>query len=164
MAVASAGPHASFAPYSRQITMPAPHHSIFYKPDVLPNAQPTVSRHWRQKQTSNEVQGFYWPRSAVLVPVDFVNGAQDEPQSVTNQLCSLLPQLQHYNKQAQKHLRVKDIKSKIGHRVTSINQSDWWDCCSRSRCTDSPSNVRVNQWLKYKFGGPGTLKKFGALL
>jgi len=45
MAVASAGPYASFAPYSRQITMPAPHHSIFYKPDALPNAQPTVSRH-----------------------------------------------------------------------------------------------------------------------
>jgi len=25
--------------------MPAPHHSIFYKPDALPDAQPTVSKH-----------------------------------------------------------------------------------------------------------------------
>jgi len=33
---------------SRQITMPAPHHSVFYRPDALPAAQPTVSKHWRQ--------------------------------------------------------------------------------------------------------------------
>jgi len=38
----------SFAPHSRQITMPVPHHSIFYGPDALPDAQPTVSKHWRQ--------------------------------------------------------------------------------------------------------------------
>jgi len=48
VAVASAGfaPHLqSFAPHSRQITMPIPHHSIFYGPDALPDAQPTVSKH-----------------------------------------------------------------------------------------------------------------------
>ena len=44
MAVASAGPYAS-APRSRQITMPAPHHSVFYRPDALPAAQPTASKH-----------------------------------------------------------------------------------------------------------------------
>ena len=33
------------APSFRQITMPAPHHSIFYRPDALPAAQPTVSKH-----------------------------------------------------------------------------------------------------------------------
>ena len=35
------------APCSRQITMPAPHHSVFYRPDALPATQPTVSKHWR---------------------------------------------------------------------------------------------------------------------
>ena len=35
------------APRSRQITMPAPHHSVFYRPDALPAAQLTASRHWR---------------------------------------------------------------------------------------------------------------------
>jgi len=30
----------SFAPHSRQITMPVPHHSIFYGPDAVPDAQP----------------------------------------------------------------------------------------------------------------------------
>ena len=32
---------------SRQITTPAPHHSVFYRPDALPTAQPTESKHWR---------------------------------------------------------------------------------------------------------------------
>ena len=28
--------------------MPAPHHSIFYRPDALPDAQPTATKHWRK--------------------------------------------------------------------------------------------------------------------
>ena len=38
------------APSSRQITMPAPHHTGFYRPDALPAAQPTASKHWRQER------------------------------------------------------------------------------------------------------------------
>ena len=33
------------APRSRQITMPAPHHSVFYRLDALPAMQPTASKH-----------------------------------------------------------------------------------------------------------------------
>ena len=33
------------APCSRQTTTPAPHHSVFYRPDALPAAQPTASKH-----------------------------------------------------------------------------------------------------------------------
>ena len=33
------------APCSRQSTMPVPHHSVFYRPDALPAAQPTASKH-----------------------------------------------------------------------------------------------------------------------
>ena len=33
---------------SRQITTPALHHSDFYRPDALPAAQPTESKHWWQ--------------------------------------------------------------------------------------------------------------------
>jgi len=40
------------APCTRQTTMPAPHHSVFYRPDALSAAQPTVSKHWRQNTTS----------------------------------------------------------------------------------------------------------------
>jgi len=35
------------APRSRQITIPAPHYSVFYRPDALPVTQPTASNHWR---------------------------------------------------------------------------------------------------------------------
>ena len=38
------------APRSRQTTTPTRRHSIFYRPGVLPDAQPTVSEHWRYKQ------------------------------------------------------------------------------------------------------------------
>ena len=37
------------APHSKQMTTPALHHSVVYRPDALPAAQPTASRHWRQK-------------------------------------------------------------------------------------------------------------------
>ena len=43
----------------RQITMPATHHSVFFRPDALPVAQPTVSKHWRQstrKRTRRKTQ------------------------------------------------------------------------------------------------------------
>jgi len=43
------------APRSRQITMPAPHHSVFYRPDALPATQPTASKHWRQSWSTNIV-------------------------------------------------------------------------------------------------------------
>jgi len=33
------------APRTRQITTPATHHSVFYRPDALPAAQPTASKH-----------------------------------------------------------------------------------------------------------------------
>ena len=31
---------------SRQTTTPVPHHSVFYRPDALPAAQPTASKHY----------------------------------------------------------------------------------------------------------------------
>ena len=43
------------APHSKQITTPAPHHSVFYRPDALPAAQPTVSTvftHFKNSFTS----------------------------------------------------------------------------------------------------------------
>jgi len=40
------------APRSRQITTPAPRHSVFNRPDALPAAQPTASKHWRQVETN----------------------------------------------------------------------------------------------------------------
>ena len=41
------------APHSRQITTPALHCSVFYRPDALPAAQPTASKHWRHTHPFN---------------------------------------------------------------------------------------------------------------
>jgi len=35
----------------QKITMPAPHHSDFYRPDALPDTQPTASKHWGNRTT-----------------------------------------------------------------------------------------------------------------
>ena len=45
---------------SRRITVPAPHHSVFYRLDALPAAQPTASKHWRNSSSasSNDLE---WP-------------------------------------------------------------------------------------------------------
>ena len=42
------------APRSRQITMPAPNHSVFYRPEALPAARPTVSMHWTHVANNND--------------------------------------------------------------------------------------------------------------
>jgi len=47
--------HSSVLQITRQITMPAPHHSVFTGricPDALSAAQPTASKHWRQNKWS----------------------------------------------------------------------------------------------------------------
>ena len=35
--------------------MPAPKHLVFYRPDALPAAQPTESKHWRQKYNMQNI-------------------------------------------------------------------------------------------------------------
>ena len=50
------------APRSRQITMPAPHHSVFYRLDALPAAQPTASKHWRHKHSALSCLSHYFAR------------------------------------------------------------------------------------------------------
>jgi len=50
-------------PRSRQITMPAPHHSVFYRPNTLPATQPTTSRQLFRHTTSqlhNYRRRGYW--------------------------------------------------------------------------------------------------------
>ena len=39
---------------SWQITTPTPHHPVFYRSDALPAAQPTASKHWRQKKLKSK--------------------------------------------------------------------------------------------------------------
>ena len=48
------------APRCRQITTPAPHHSVFYRPDAFPAAQPTASKHWRLISRDTETYNWLW--------------------------------------------------------------------------------------------------------
>ena len=45
---------------SRQITMPAPQHSVFYRPDALHATQPTASKHWRHKLVMKCYRNLRW--------------------------------------------------------------------------------------------------------
>ena len=53
---------------SRLITTPAHHHSVFYRPDALPAAQPTASKHCY----STTSQQKHWEQSNWLTPSDTI--------------------------------------------------------------------------------------------
>jgi len=61
------------APRSRQITMPAPHLSDFYRPDALPATQPTAWKHWRRNHYN--INNVYFPLQFLRFQFseDFVN-------------------------------------------------------------------------------------------
>jgi len=44
------------APRARQISKPAPHYSVFYRPDALPATQPTVSKYRQTSMIYNNYQ------------------------------------------------------------------------------------------------------------
>jgi len=54
--IVSSGALNSTPTKSRQITMLAPHHSVFYRPDALPAAQPIASMHWRHYRANNQLK------------------------------------------------------------------------------------------------------------
>ena len=71
------------APRFRQITTPAPHHSVFYRPYALPAAQSTASQHWRcninsYKKTLCTDRQFHRPRPAPLSAAAWTSSRQSE--------------------------------------------------------------------------------------
>jgi len=64
------------APRFRQITTPAPHHSVFYRPDALPAAQPTASKHWRDKMVrihnKNARNNLLYNKRYLLLPISIM--------------------------------------------------------------------------------------------
>ena len=73
------------APCSRQITMPAPHRSVFYRPDALPATQPTVSKHWRRalKETLSSYLS-QWP--GLILSLYYWTGWLSEPPTPVSQI------------------------------------------------------------------------------
>jgi len=78
VSVASAGPYASLhlAPDRQPRQHLTSHHSVFYRPDALPAAQPAASKHWRppQRRISYLFQGchrsvMFWTPIAADMPI-----------------------------------------------------------------------------------------------
>ena len=72
------------APCSRQITTPAPQHSVFYRPDALPAAKPTVSKHWMPlhlelKRTFYYINSLTWRLRCSLITG--LHGCRDQMQA-----------------------------------------------------------------------------------
>ena len=57
--------------------MPAPHYSVFYRPDALSAAQPTASKHWRYEKIASEtnIQNTLYVSCILLVTASTVQRA-----------------------------------------------------------------------------------------
>jgi len=59
--------------HPRQITTPTSQHSVFYRPDALPTAQPTASKQWRSHTSYSKV---YFPVLEICIPMANFNSLQ----------------------------------------------------------------------------------------
>jgi len=58
------------APWPIHITTQASHHSLFYRSDALPAAQPTASKHWRQSPLTSKLKPpKVWKQTAFIQQV-----------------------------------------------------------------------------------------------
>ena len=140
------------APRSRQITTPAPHRSLFYRPDALPAAQPTVSKHWRQYLLYFNTQ-YYWyfPKCHIFQPCAFVfRSPQDsclylvydhDPQA----LFKSFDELQLFGpEQATDIISVCHSITSTGICVTCTRRAYWL-----KRCWSRKINNVVWNWMQY---------------
>ena len=77
------------APCSRQITTPATQHSVFYRPDALPAAKPTVSKHWRDHiEPIGVIMG--WTAGSIVARVQTYSTLSSKQNSIESS---------HYNRE-----------------------------------------------------------------
>jgi len=61
--------HMQICTSHQTITTPAPHHSIFYRPDALPATQPTVSKHWRPKTGIRHTLKIWLTQKVIIIVI-----------------------------------------------------------------------------------------------
>jgi len=70
--MAATGPYANHLHLDPDSSTPVPHHIIYYRPDVLPDRQPSVSKHWRQfaigKQCNLYISYFFQNENSTTAP------------------------------------------------------------------------------------------------
>ena len=130
---------------SRQITTPAPHHSVFYRPDAVPDAQPTASKHWRQQLTAHAPNhiGCEWGRKSVNVTIvcDAVFRASNvECMGLCSRRCTVSPPrcVTSTAMMTSMLLMVVVMRMVVGGRACTwwrrLCVADWWnwttDCCT----------------------------------
>ena len=114
---------------SRQITMPVPHHSDFYRPDALPAAQPTASVKALKALTSK------WPR------VWKYKNAQKQCNS------RHATHLQHVSQQANVFQTVLGFRRFFTSVETNVCTTTWWHHLSSNQITkDTIQNGRICGW------------------
>ena len=126
------------APNSRQITTPAPHHSVFYRLDALPAAQPTVSKHWRQAKLWRQIQYtiFMSLKNWLWTSFNKLNLAHQKKQKSNKNT-------KNKNQYAQKKKTetfnlLHDWKSMVGRNCEKGFHKELWKKFSVSWCTNSP--------------------------
>ena len=118
------------APRSRQITMPAPHYSVFYRPDALPAAQPTASKHWRQET---------WP-----VRKENVVALQRAEMRIVSWMCGVKLKDRLLSKELRERLGIDDIAL-----VLQQNRLRWYGHVLRKDYDDW-----VKKCMEYEVEGP----------
>ena len=133
------------APCSRQITMPVPHHSVFYRPDALPAAQPTASKHWRYKLKLQKSQYF----NRLSLTIGCRNSLRETLKSTSRVHPHWLgtPCLTEY----WKHLPITCINKKLSYRrgttrcvVSILPIADLWQT---DRQTQTQTQTDTGPWL-----------------
>jgi len=119
---------------SRQITMPAPHHAGFYRPDALPATQPTASKHWRHRKSIRPVEKM---SDGVLVWLSAWSELQivciwsswchciPNPQSLASFKSRLVLPLWY-------QLTHVVLEKRLLNRCSSNSSASYWCCCSAS--------------------------------
>jgi len=84
-------------PRSRQITTPAPHRSVFYRPDALPAAQPTVSKALKAMHHTVEL---YWQHvlqlTSVVTSSLFLQQHHNTASAAINYNCTFSSHIRHF--------------------------------------------------------------------
>jgi len=109
------------APHFRQITMPAPHHSVFYRPDALPATQPTASEHWRPWLPCYSMRKIILEKKhRKLLKATEMIGCHGDLQAIGSVPGSQIARVQHHccivNQNIQFPLLLHELLHEVSHR------------------------------------------------
>ena len=137
------------SPRSRQITTPAPHHSVFYS-DAFPAAQPTASKHWSSnsnhcKYTNKILMWYKGYKPMISQQADRTSQFPHQTMPVMHTIL-LLPVLEHSHKQLCWTQAQKGCPGSNHSRDAVVKQSQ--ANCSRPLCLCSPNSKIGSSPLK----------------